>query len=328
MAARKTTSDKAVEAKPAPKKAPKAAKAPTKPRAEPKGIKRDTAPLRRNRKGGEAAEPVSPLISMYPAPPDMYKEMGLKLQEAIFVEQYLTHFNQTRAYQESHPESNYKTARTAGARKMREPHIVAYRDARMKALFERAEAEQDRLLRAYTMTAYADPNELVEHRRDACRFCYGTNHQYQFTPAEFERYKAEHTEEVKAAKVAGINPPEFDPKGGVGFNPNLEPNEDCPECFGRGHSATIIKDTRHLSPAALLLYAGMKESKDGIEIKMHSQQHSREVLAKVHKIIDSGNTVNLNFNAEELEAKFGEKMRKAHEAAEKMRLERLAAKDE
>lgn len=323
----KKTSDKAVEAKPAPVKKPKAAKAPAKPKAPPKGIKRDTSPLRRNRKKVEVADPVSPLISMYPAPPDLYKELGLGLQDALFIEQYLTHFNQTRAYQESHPESGYAAARVSGARKMRDPKVLAYRDARMKAVFDRAEGEQDRLIRSYTMTAYADPNELVEHRRDACRFCYGEGHRYQFTPAEYERHEEAYLEEVKAAVVAGINPPEFDPKGGIGFDPNRDPNEDCPECFGRGHSATIIKDTRHLSPAALLLYAGMKESKDGIEIKMHSQQQSRDVLAKIHKLFDDGTNVNINFDPDELEARFAEKMRKAHEAAAKMRQERLEAEE-
>ncbi len=291
-------------------------------------IKRDTSPLRKNRTKADRDKKPTPIAEQFPPPPELYKEMGLSLQEAIFIEQYLTHFNQSRAYQEAYPSClSYQGARANCWKLMQKPKIVAYRDRRMKAMFDRAEEEQDRLIRTYTMTAYADVNELVEYRHDCCRFCHGQGNKYQFTPAEFERHKDNHAIAVAEAMAAKEPVPEFDPQGGIGFNPNNDPSEDCPECFGRGRPTTIIKDTRFLSPAALSLYAGMKEGKDGIEIKMHSQEKAREVLAKIHKLYDDNTAVNLNFNVEELDAKFGEAMRKAHENAERMRQERLDAEE-
>ena len=42
----------------------------------------------------------------------------------------------------------------------------------------------------------------------------------------------------------------------------------------------MLKDTRNLSPAAVALYAGVKQTKEGIEIKMHSKMDALEKLAK------------------------------------------------
>ena len=78
----------------------------------------------------------------------------------------------------------------------------------------------------------------------------------------------------------GKNPAEFDEAGGIGFNPLLLPKSDCPICGGDGQARTVLKDTRHLSPKAVALYAGAKQTKEGIEIKMHSKLDALEKLAK------------------------------------------------
>ncbi len=58
------------------------------------------------------------------------------------------------------------------------------------------------------------------------------------------------------------------------------PKDDCPICGGDGQARTVLKDTRHLSANAAALYAGAKQTKDGIEIKMHSKLDAIEKLAK------------------------------------------------
>lgn len=63
----------------------------------------------------------------------------------------------------------------------------------------------------------------------------------------------------------------FDEGGGVGFNATRDPHPDCPECFGEGVGRAIAKDTRQLSPGAKALYAGVKVTKEGLEIKMHDK---------------------------------------------------------
>ena len=259
----------------------------------------------------------------------LHEQCGILPQVALFCDYYLTHYNATQALIDAkYTAKNRNVARVDAFHMMQKPGVRKYIALRTKAILSRLEEEQDQLMRTFTEVAYADPNDLVEHRVDCCRFCYGTKHQYQFTPQEFERYREQHALNVSEAKAAGQPEPDFDPKGGAGFNPNNEPEPDCPECFGRGNSITVIKDTRFLSPASLRLYAGIKETKDGIEVKMHDQGKARETLAKIRKLYDDNATVNVSFDAADLEDKFGDKMRKAHERMARMREERFGTKGE
>lgn len=68
--------------------------------------------------------------------------------------------------------------------------------------------------------------------------------------------------------------------GGYGFDPRLAPHPDCPKCQGHGQGKTVIKDTRRLSRGAAALFAGIKETKDGMEIKMHSKMDALEKVFK------------------------------------------------
>jgi phage terminase small subunit len=123
------------------------------------------------------------------------------------------------------------------------------------------------------MIAQADPREIVEHRRCCCRYCWGAGNRYQRTAGEMERDRAAHAQRVEEAKRNPklSKPGSFDQKGGIGFNPKRDPNADCPECFGDGVGETFVHDTRKLSRTAARLYAGMKQTKEGLEVKMHSQ---------------------------------------------------------
>lgn len=89
----------------------------------------------------------------------------------------------------------------------------------------------------------------------------------QRTDAEMERDRAEHARLQDMGKADG----DFDEQGGAGYNFNREPNPECGECFGHGRTKMLIADTRNLSPSAQALYAGVKQGKDGTEVKMHSQ---------------------------------------------------------
>lgn len=129
--------------------------------------------------------------------------------------------------------------------------------------------------------ATADPNELIELRRTCCRYCYGRNNLYQRTRGEMDRDRAAH--DAKAAKVkAKETPAPFDELGGTGYDPRKPPAADCEECFGEGVERVFPKDTRTLSPEARCLYAGVKVTKEGLEIKTHDQQAA---LVNVGKIL-------------------------------------------
>ncbi len=304
-----------------------AKKKPGAPKGEPKPKSRN--PLRKNMKRGEKATQVKPIAEIVPAPPTLAEELGLTTQEAVFVDCYLVHFNGRRAYQEAGYQSKSDGASSSAASHLlRRPNVAEYLRRRSRDMIERVEDEQNKLITVLTYTAYADHNELIENRIDCCRFCYGENHLYQFTPNEFERYKERHAEECAAAVVLGNDPPVLDPKGGIGFNPNLEPFEDCPECFGRGREAIVLKDTRYLSPAAQALYAGVKTTKDGIEVLTNNQGKARETLAKIHKLYDDSTKVNVSFDPQELETRFGEGMKNARARSQEMLEDRRKAREE
>lgn len=58
------------------------------------------------------------------------------------------------------------------------------------------------------------------------------------------------------------------------------PNGCCETCKGEGLRTPVVADTRYLSPAAARLYAGVKITKDGIEVKQRDQDGALMNLAK------------------------------------------------
>lgn len=80
---------------------------------------------------------------------------------------------------------------------------------------------------------------------------------------------ADPRELIELRKVAC---PECDNDGGI--------DPDCRMCRGEGMAQAVPRDTRYLSPGAAALYAGVKQTKDGLEIKMHSQLDAAEKLMR------------------------------------------------
>jgi phage terminase small subunit len=60
-------------------------------------------------------------------------------------------------------------------------------------------------------------------------------------------------------------------KGGTGYHPGRNPHPECPECWGQGETRVIIKDTRSLSAGARMLFAGVKPTKHGPQVLLHSK---------------------------------------------------------
>lgn len=115
-----------------------------------------------------------------------------------------------------------------------------------KARSERTEIEADAVLARWWAIATADPNELIEYRRVCCRGCYGGDITDRTRP----------------------------------IDPRMKPDKDCYFCFGEGIGESHAKDTRRLKGSARLLYAGVRETKEGIEIKMHDQPAALMAVAK------------------------------------------------
>lgn len=157
---------------------------------------------------------------------------------------------------------------------------------RIQSLIDAAAASTQMNIRAlltdFHDIATADPNEIVSHVVDCCRYCHGVGFKWQWTTET--AYAAE------CARIMELNaalPPTRaqqslpDCSGGFGYDPRNEPHPLCPECFGRGIGQVLFHDTTRLSPAARKLYKGAKQTKFGMEIELHDQRAAADALMRV-----------------------------------------------
>lgn len=268
--------------KQAPKKklAPKAAAAPpAKTKAQPKVWRKPAAAkpapaLKTPTKAPAPAAPARVEVTVGVEAPKAAR--ALTPSEERFVLEYIVDLNGTQAYMRAYPDAKEPSARVQASRLLADPNIAA---SIQKAKDERAERTgitADRALQEVWGILTADARELVEYRVGACRHCWGVNFEHQRTTRELERDRARHEQKVIKGEAEG----DFDEKGGDGFNANREPNPECPECFGDGHGRVILKDTSKLSRQAVSLYAGVKQTKEGLEVKFHSKDGAAEKMFK------------------------------------------------
>ena len=158
-----------------------------------------------------------------------------------------------------------KTANRKAYQLLRMPEVVTEIERLRADQSRRLNITSDMILRRRWAIATADANELIEHRRVNCRYCWGKGHQYQWTRVEFEE-----------AQAGG------DPQilGGLGFVKNRDPHPSCPECQGEGVESVHVHDSRRLTGAARLLYRGIKKSKDGIEVLMADQDKALDAVER------------------------------------------------
>lgn len=201
-----------------------------------------------------------------------------------FCQEYLVDMNQTQAFIRAGYAKN--SAHSNATRLMAKNTI----QARIKELISeqsaRLEAEADKVFKRWWDTAHADPNEVVQHRRGACRHCHGTDHEYQWrTTREFlkacRKWEAERpsTDAPDAARALHDNR-KPDDLGGYGYRATEAPDPDCPECDGLGFGWVYVPDTRELSEAGRLLYEGVKETKDGIQVTISDRAKALENVAR------------------------------------------------
>jgi phage terminase small subunit len=198
---------------------------------------------------------------------------ALSAKRETFCQHYLVSLDAARAAREAGYSA--RSAKQQGHELLKD-EAVAARIQELKA--ERAaelKIDAAAVLRRFWLIATADPNDLIQYRRTCCRFCYGDGHQYQRTPAELRRARA-----AWEAKQTKTSKDVFDEEGGDGYDRRKPPHPDCPECFGDGEEHVFVADTRQLTEQARMLYAGVKQTKEGLEVKMHSQQEALVSVAR------------------------------------------------
>lgn len=204
--------------------------------------------------------------------------MALTPKQQLFVKEYLVDLNATQAAIRAG--YSKKTANEQGARMLAKVSIQEALQEAMNKRAEKVEITAEQVLQRWIDIAYADPNEISHFRRVCCRYCFGIDHQYQWIdPAEYAATVVAIKAEAESGKKK--KPVEIpSDAGGYGFDPLLRPHPKCPHCHGEGHGQLHINDTRDLSSRAKALFAGIKATAAGIEIKFHDQDKALENIAR------------------------------------------------
>lgn len=209
-------------------------------------------------------------------------EDGLTDKQRVFVAEYLKDLNATQAAIRAGYSA--RTANEQGARLLANVSVAAAIAKAMDVRSERTEITQDMVLERWWAIATADANDVIQFRRICCRYCYGKNFEYQWVD-ENEYLQAMlvarmANEAEKAKKKPGIEQPLPTDTGGFGFVRSDPPHPKCPKCRGEGTPDVYAHDTRHLKGNARLLYAGVKVTQSGFEMKVHDQMAALDKVAR------------------------------------------------
>lgn len=179
-----------------------------------------------------------------------------------------------------------RNASVTASQLMADPRVKRLIGDRREQLIRKLEIRASDVLEDVLNVITADPRDLTEYHIGCCRYCWGDGNMYQRTPQEYRDAVAAYRKtEDGAADPLCLR---FDHLGGVGFNRHTDPNPNCPECFGDGEGRTVIKDTRRLNPAARAFYAGVKETRHGVEVSTRSKDKAIELAARHTGVVRSG----------------------------------------
>lgn len=218
------------------------------------------------------------------ATPARDPETGLTVRQRVFADEYLTDLNGARAYRAAGYKGSDNVCAVEAHKLLSNPKVAAYVAAAMEKRSERTEITQDMVLERWWAIATADANDVIQFRRICCRYCYGKNFEYQWVDeAEFTGalIVARLTNEAEKAKKKPGQPIALPTDaGGFGFVRSDPPHPKCPKCRGEGTPDVFAHDTRHLKGNARLLYAGVKVTQSGFEMKVHDQMAALDKVAR------------------------------------------------
>lgn len=170
---------------------------------------------------------------------------------------------------------------------LQNPAVYAAIEERQREIAAAAALTPEWVLSEWRKIAFADPSELIRTEIQCCRHCYGASHEYQWT--EFDYRKAVEAAHAHRCTHNCVHPcPKSIPpagSGGFGYTPHRLPHAECPVCHGEGIERVYIADMRHVSGPARRLIAGVKKTKDGIEIKMRDQGEALKNIAQYLRML-------------------------------------------
>ena len=218
------------------------------------------------------------------AKPSRDLQSGLTLKQKLFADEYLVDLNGARAYRAAGYRGSDNVCAVEANKLLRNPKVAAYVEAAMAERSKRTEITQDMVLDRWWQIATADPNDVIQFRRTCCRYCFGKNHEYQWIDENeylLELAAVRNANEAeKGKKKPGTAQPLPSDAGGFGFVRSDPPHPKCPKCRGEGTPDVYAHDTRHLKGNARLLYAGVKITQSGFEMKVHDQMAALDKVAR------------------------------------------------
>lgn len=230
---------------------------------------------------GKSSKKPDERVSIIPAeknnPEDFFlsfnpADFGLSEKQGIFAENVAAGKKLVEAYRIAGYEGEGNTAHSNASRMLRNARVfraVSFlRDKRQ----QRLSLTEEEIIHQLSAIASANPAELVQFRRVNCRYCWGEHHLYQWRDIE------EFDKAAEKASTDGKEEPEY---GGLGFVESAFPNEECPKCNGEGVGQFHAADVSQLEGDARWLYAGVKQTLNGLEIRMANQEAARRDLLKI-----------------------------------------------
>lgn len=127
------------------------------------------------------------------------------------------------------------------------------------------------VLRELVAIATCDYRKMTQTRRGCCRYCHGIGHKREWMEHEYATA-------LNEALLNNFLPPAFE--GGLGYRPTRAPHAECPKCDGEGITRTWVVDVRDLDSETARSYLGVKQTKDGVEIKNADKLKAVEMLGR------------------------------------------------
>jgi len=196
-----------------------------------------------------------------------------------FVEEYVIDRNGTQAAMRAGYTQNANAASVTAARLLGDARVQELIREQMDRVSKEATVQAADILRQWLEIATADPVKVVRLRRVNCRHCWGEAHEYQWSAREYAK-ACDAAANARNGQGVPAPQPMPDCSGGFGWVHNADPNPECPECRGEGVAEPFVADMETLSGPERRLVAGMKVTRDGIEVKMRDQDLARDNLAK------------------------------------------------
>lgn len=198
------------------------------------------------------------------------------------------HGNKAEAYRAVYNVENMSDASIASAvtQLLANPLMIEFLEELSESAARVASLNVAWVLDQYMKIATADVRELMETRRICCRHCHGIGHAYQWTDgnewAEAVAAAMDYNDSIDSNSKKDPRKPKEIPSnaGGFGYWRSKPPHNDCPKCHGEGNLDVFFHDVRNLKGPAKLLYAGVKQTANGFEIKTRDQDGALNFLAK------------------------------------------------